>query len=214
MTASSERGRAGHHSQRIAKVGDKGAHLESPGEFLKAMRVGADGRRRGQAANRLPPEPGVRGDRRAARRVDELFLEIAEDEVAPVGRTAACVNSQTASCGGPASSLRLQAALKTVRHRGEGVIGVAQRGDTGGPQRIELPPAAAPLRCRIADPRFEEALALEPVEGGIDGVDRHVASRAGVNFLPDRGAVRVRPRGAARPKGRAVRNRRARVPWS
>jgi hypothetical protein len=41
--------------------------------------------RRSQAAQRLPPEPGVAGDRRIAAARRELFFEIPDDEVAPLG---------------------------------------------------------------------------------------------------------------------------------
>src|SRR5712691_9029348 len=87
-------------------------------------------------------------------------------------------------------SLQLQPALEAVRHRGKGTVCLAQRRDTRGPQRIELPTATAPLRGGIAHPGFEEALALEPVESGVDGVDRHIPPRARVNLLPDGGSVR------------------------
>src|SRR5512133_464679 len=46
---------------------------------------GASGRRRGQAADRLPPEPRMRGDSRIDAAHRELLLEIADDEVAPLG---------------------------------------------------------------------------------------------------------------------------------
>src|SRR5262245_57749285 len=47
-------------------------------------------------------------------------------------------------------SLQLQPALETIRHRSKDTVGVAQCRNTRGPQRIELPTAAAPLRGGIA----------------------------------------------------------------
>src|SRR6267378_6139789 len=88
------------------------------------------------------------------------------------------------------SSLQLQPALEAVRHRGEGTVRLAQRRDPRRPQRIELPAAAAPLRRGFADPGFQKALPLEPVEGGIDRVDRHISPRSAVNLLSDGGSVR------------------------
>src|SRR5439155_18000496 len=87
------------------------------------------------------------------------------------------------------SSLQLQLALEAVRHRGKGTIRLAQRRNPRGPQRIELPTAAAPLRRGIADPGFEKALALDPIERGVDSVDRYIAPRAGVNLLSEGGSV-------------------------
>src|SRR5688500_17715233 len=58
------------------------------------------------------------------------------------------------------SSLHFQPALEAVRHGGEGPVALPQGRDTRGPQRIELPAAAAPLRGGIADPGLEEALVL------------------------------------------------------
>src|SRR6266487_488739 len=60
-------------------------------------------------------------------------------------------------------SLQLQPGLETVRHRGKGAVRLAHRRNARGPQGIELPTPAAALRRGIADPGFEEALALEPV---------------------------------------------------
>src|SRR5512134_437997 len=87
-------------------------------------------------------------------------------------------------------SLQLQLALEAVRHRGKSPVGLAQRRDPGGPQRIELPTAAASLRSGLPDPRFQKALVLEPIERGVDGVDRHVPAGAGMNLLSDGGSVR------------------------
>ena len=105
------------------------------------------------------------------------------------------------------------AGSRAVGHRGEGMVGLAQRRDTRGPQRVELAAAAAPLRGRLADPGFEKALALEPVERGVDRVDRHVPPGAGVNLLADGGAVRAswRSRRSTPKRTRAVRNRQARA---
>src|SRR4029434_4113822 len=47
--------------------------------------IGANGWRRSQAAHRLPPEPGVARDWRIAAARPELFFEIPDDEVAPLG---------------------------------------------------------------------------------------------------------------------------------
>src|SRR2546425_3986092 len=106
-------------------------------------------------------------------------------------RTAAWSTARSRAEADPSSSsLHLQPALEAVRHGGKGTVRLAQRRDTRGPQRIELPTAAAPLRGGIADPGFEEPFTLEPVEGGIDGVDRHIPPRARVNLLPDGRSVR------------------------
>src|SRR5206468_8316407 len=83
-----------------------------------------------------------------------------------------------------------QPALEAVRHCGKGTVCLAQRRDARGPQRIKPPAAAAPLWGGIADPGFEQTLALEPVEGSVDGVDRHVPPRPRVNLLSDGGSVR------------------------
>ncbi|MET0212209.1 MAG: hypothetical protein ABW292_04360, partial [Vicinamibacterales bacterium] len=48
--------------------------------------LGANGWWRREAAHRLPPEPGVGGDWRIAAAKRELFFEIPDDEVAPLGR--------------------------------------------------------------------------------------------------------------------------------
>src|SRR5262245_47397081 len=87
-------------------------------------------------------------------------------------------------------SLRLQPVLKALRHCCKGTVRLSQRRDTRGPQRIEFPTPPAPLRSGIAYPRFQQALALEPIERGVDGIDRYIPPRAGVNLLSDGGAVR------------------------
>src|SRR5687768_18058068 len=48
--------------------------------------MGGNGWRRGQAAHRLPPEPGAARDWRIAAAPSELFCEIPDDEVAPLDR--------------------------------------------------------------------------------------------------------------------------------
>src|SRR5262245_48873830 len=88
------------------------------------------------------------------------------------------VNSQIASQGGlviffTASSRRGQPALEAVGHCGKGTVRLAQRRDTRGPQRIELSTAATSLRSGLTDPRFQKTLVLEPIECGVDGVDRY-----------------------------------------
>ena len=88
------------------------------------------------------------------------------------------------------SSLQCQSALEAVCHRRKGTVRLAERRDTRGSQRIELATAATSLRSGLADPRFQKALVLEPIECGVDGVDRYVPARAGVNLLSDRGSVR------------------------
>src|SRR5262249_47942556 len=102
--------------------------------------------------------------------------------------------SQIASQGGlvvffTASSLQGQPALEAVGHCGKGTVRLAERRDPRGPQRIELPTAAASLRSGLADPRFQKALGLEPIECGVDGVDRYIPTRAGVNLLSNGGSV-------------------------
>src|SRR2546428_2517090 len=47
--------------------------------------TGANGWRRSQAAHRLPPQPGVARDWRIAAARPDLFFEIPDDEVAPLG---------------------------------------------------------------------------------------------------------------------------------
>src|SRR4030095_13508741 len=47
--------------------------------------IGANGWRRSQAAHRLPPEPGVARDWRISAARPDLFFEIPDDEVAPLG---------------------------------------------------------------------------------------------------------------------------------
>src|SRR5438045_6186535 len=105
-------------------------------------------------------------------------------------RHAAVCSAASSRTKGDGSSLCLQPRVKAVGHRSKRAVRLPQRRDPGRPQRIKLAPAAAPLRGGIADPRFEEALALEPVDSGVDGVDRHIAPRAGVNLLSDSGSVR------------------------
>src|SRR5215203_7198173 len=49
-------------------------------------------------------------------------------------------------------SLGVQSPLEPIGHRLERVIRVAHRGETGRPQRVELPTASAALRCRFSGP--------------------------------------------------------------
>src|SRR5262249_59548487 len=76
---------------------------------------------------------------------------------------------------------------------GEGAVGLLQRRAARGRERVALAPASAALRSRIGRPRPQEPLALEPVERGVDGVDRDVASRSRVDLPADGGAVRLVP---------------------
>ena len=101
------------------------------------------------------------------------------------------VNSQIASRGGSVPLFTsAPAAWRPSAIAVKARYAWRKRRDARRPQRIELPPAAATLRSGIADPGLEQALALEPIEGGVDGVDRHIAPRAGVNLLPDGGSIR------------------------
>ena len=146
----------------------------------------------------------------AAARAVELLFEIAEDEVAPVVRQ----SLRQQPDGQPrwrACSFRVEPLLEPVGHRRERAIGVPQRRDARGRQRVELASSAAALRGRLADPRSQQPFALEPVERRVDGVDRDVTPRARVDLLPDGRAVGVDRRAGARPRGRAVRSRRARA---
>src|SRR6185295_15035528 len=86
-------------------------------------------------------------------------------------------------------SLRPQSGFETVAHRREGVVGLPQRRLAGRAQHVEFAASTAALRDRLTDPRAKQALALEPVERRVDGADRDVASRAGVNLLADGCAV-------------------------
>jgi hypothetical protein len=95
----------------------------------------------GRHHNQAWPATGDRGARR------ELFFEIADDEVGATRRRGRLVNSQIpAQADGSSFSLQLQLALEAVRHRGKGTVGLAQRGDSRGPQRTKPSTAATSLR--------------------------------------------------------------------
>jgi hypothetical protein len=97
------------------------------------------------------------------------------------------VDGSTVTLGGDVYNASIK---KDAEREVKRIPGLAQRRDTRRPQRIELPAAAAPLRRGIADPGFQKALPPEPVEGGIDRVDRHISPRSAVNLLSDGGSVR------------------------
>src|SRR5581483_2147949 len=81
-------------------------------------------------------------------------------------------------------------AFEPVSHRRERSIGLLQCRDARGLQGVELATPAAALRCRLADPGFEQAFAFETIERGVDRVDRDVAAGSRMDLLPNRGAVR------------------------
>src|SRR5262249_23650081 len=84
-----ERRRVEEHAQRVANVfEDRADHEISSGTGRAERRGEAIGRRRRQAAQRLPPEPGARRERRTRGAQRELLFEIAENEVAPFRRQA------------------------------------------------------------------------------------------------------------------------------
>ncbi len=58
------------------------------GRRCEGRRCGVRRRRRGETADRLPPEPAAGGDGRCLTARLELFFQIAEDEVAPAVRQA------------------------------------------------------------------------------------------------------------------------------
>src|SRR5579864_1909711 len=89
-----------------------------------------------------------------------------------------------------ARSLRRQSGFESAGHRRECAVRVPQRGFTGGPQGVELAPAAAALGRRLAGPRTEESLPLQTFERRVDRVNRDVASGSAVDLLADRRAVR------------------------
>jgi hypothetical protein len=63
-----------------------------------------------------------------------------------------------------------------------------------GREELEVPLALpASLRRRGADAGSDEPLALEAIEGRIDGADRRRASAAALDLGADRGAVAVTP---------------------
>src|SRR5262249_29867434 len=93
-----------------------------------------------------------------------------------------------AEADGP--SFRLQARFEPARHRLERGVCLTDRRLAGRPERKEFAPAPPPLGRRVANPRAQETLVLEAVEGRVDRVDGDVASRPLVNLLADRGAVR------------------------
>jgi hypothetical protein len=81
----SERWCPGHDPERITKIGKHGTHPRVSLRRSNRQWIGTNRRRRSQAAHRLPPEPGVSRDRRIAAAPRELFFEIPDDEVAPLG---------------------------------------------------------------------------------------------------------------------------------
>src|SRR6476659_284773 len=89
----------------------------------------------------------------------ELFFEIPDEEIAPLGDNRWSTARSRAEAD-RSSLLQLQPALEASRDRGEATVRLVQRCDTRGPQRIELPTAAAPLRFGITDPGFLKPLSL------------------------------------------------------
>ena len=51
--------------------------------------------------------------------------------------------------------------------------------------------SAAPLSTRIADPRRDIPLLFQPIEGGVDGAERHIMAGPLRDFSPDRYAIGV-----------------------
>jgi hypothetical protein len=82
----SERWCPGHDPERITKIGKHGTHPRVSLWRSSRRWSGMDGWRRSEATHRLPPEPGVGSDGRVAAARRELFFEIPDDEVAPLGR--------------------------------------------------------------------------------------------------------------------------------
>src|SRR5947209_4310220 len=129
-----------------------------------------------------PPAPGIpRGGRPAPTRASPPAAQ----------RPAHARPTRVGSRPDARASRRAGASL--LPEEGLEALPQAEAGPAGGPERGErargrlevAPGAAAPLRPRVAHAGGEQALLLEPVEGGVERPTRDSAMRPPPDLLPD-----------------------------